>query len=64
MLTHVQAVRMAVIRQHLDDAALRNPALAAVGYYARQLLLQRPQPRDAGIAEASIFRVNFGRIFR
>lgn len=55
---------MAVIRQHLDDAALRNPALAAVGYYARQLLLQRPQPRDAGIAEASIFRVNFGRIFR
>lgn len=43
----VQAVRMAVIGQNLDDAAFCHPALTAVGHHARQLHLQCLQPRNA-----------------
>ena len=46
-MSFVQAMRVRLVGQHLDDVAFRHAPAAAHGDHAREFRLQRPQAGDA-----------------
>ena len=59
----VQAMRVRLVGQHLDDVAFRHAPAAAHGDHARELRLQRPQASDAAAHRGQVLagdRIHLG----